>query len=888
MKKEPTWKKSFYLFTLFMTFFYIAYRVFFTIPRANTWDIIFGILVLLVEIIDALFFAFYIFNILIYKKESPRTPKINKKDFPEVDIFIATINEKKELLENTIKSCKKMKYPDKKKVHIYLCDDGHRKEIKELCNSLKVNYLTRKDNRDAKAGNYNHALKKTNSDYIAMFDADMCPKEDFLLKTIPFFMKNEKIGFVQLPQSFKNLDFFQSKFKLHNKIPFEQDYFYHKIQMAKNNTNSVICCGTNVVISRKALEAIGGVATKTITEDIATGMLIESKGYHGIALADDEVIGQNVVSTESLLKQRSRWCRGCIQILKNYKIIRNKNLTIRQKLDYLSAIYYWFFGLRNMTYLLVPLLFSIGNIRVINGKVLPFLIIFMLQYFLKRFVIDIIEGREVSSTWNRIYETILAPVIAISSLKELLGFSKKHFEVTSKEKRNLKISKKSILLYSIHLILLLLTISGIIISSYKGYNLGMNIYYIPLFWLCTNLLYLIIAIIFDSSNHYLEFMPVKVKKYKILAIPVLIINYIKRELKIKEWITMVLLVILFIFFIEENFEKIELNKQITNKDSVSYNNYLKVNHGKLVNEKDEIVHLRGVSSHNLYYFGELYDKDNLKTLKDTWGINVFRIALYTDPDDEGFIKNNDLKYKVEEIIDDCIDLDIYVIIDWHILKDNNPKIYEEEAMDFFNEMSTKYQDVPNVIYEICNEPNGEDVTWDDDIVPYAEKAIKTIRNNSEESLILIGTSDWSKDLESVRKNPLKEENIMYVLHSYSEGGIDIIKANIENAIREKIPVIITECSPTNPTGDGKLYIDFFKEWIQYLEKNDISWIVWQFSDKTESSSLLLSKEKVWKERQEKEKITEEELKNEKYDINNYLSESGKITKELIQKYSKNK
>ncbi|MBQ1551363.1 MAG: cellulase family glycosylhydrolase [Bacilli bacterium] len=885
MKKESSWKSSFYILIFLTTILYIVYRIFFTIPDDSLINIIFAILVLLVEIVDAIFFSFYLFNILIYKKESPKIPKINKKDYPDVDVFIATINESKELLEKTIIACKNMDYPDKKKVHIYVCDDGRRSEIKDLCKKLKIKYLARDNNIDAKAGNYNNAIKNTNSPYIAMFDADMCPSKKFLLKTIPFFIKEDKMGFVQLPQSFIELDLFQSKFKLINKIPFEQDYFYHQIQMAKNNTNSVICCGTNMVMSRNALDDVDGFATKTITEDIATGMLIEAAGYKAIAIPDDEVFGMNVTSTESLIKQRSRWCRGCIQIFKNYKIINNKNLSTRQKLDYLSAIYYWFFGLRNIFYLLVPLLFSIFNIRVIECNVITFLVIFSIQYILKRYVIDKMEENKVSSTWNRIYEIILSPVIAYDSLKELLGFGSIKFEVTSKDKNIQNKSKKSILLYFSHLLLLLLTIVGIVLSAYKGYNLGINIYYIPLFWLCTNLVYLVFALIFDNSSRLLDEKYIKTYKYKFNSTPTLLINYIKHELRLKEWLGIFFLAVFSVFFIKNNFTKIEFKEPIRNKNLVSYNNYLKVNNGKLVNSNNEIVHLRGVSTHNLYYYGDLYDYDNIKELRDTWGINVFRIAMYTDPNEEGYIKNNNLKEKVEEIVEDCIDLDIYVIIDWHILNDNNPETYEKEALEFFDEMSTRFQDVPNVIYEICNEPNGKDVTWNGNIKPYAEKTIKTIRNNSEDSLVLVGTADWSKDLESVRKNPLKDKNIMYVLHTYPKGEMDIIRANIENAIRERIPIIITECSVTDPTGDGKLYKDFFKDWIKYIEKNDISWVVWQLSDKNESSSLLISQEKVWKERLEKEDISEEELKKEDYNINNYLSETGEFIKDIISSYS---
>ena len=883
MKRENIYKQTIYILAFITTFIYIFYRLFYTIPTDNIVSLVLGILVVIVEVVDAIFFSFYVFNILVFKKDSPRIPKINNKDYPDVDVFIATINEKKELLEKTIKSCIEMKYPDKKKVHIYICDDGNREEIKLLCKELNVNYINRENNKNAKAGNYNNALNKTKSPYIAMFDADMCPSNDFLLKTIPFFVKEYKLGFIQLPQSFNELDYFQSKFKLLNKIPFEQDYFYHQIQMAKNKTNSVVCCGTNMVMSRKALEDIGGFATETITEDIATGMLIEAAGYKGIAIADDEVFGLNVTSTESLIKQRSRWCRGCIQIFKNYKILRNKKLSIRQKLDYLSAIYYWFFGIRNIFYLFVPLLFGIFNIKIIESNVMTFLILFLIQYILKRFVIDRVENNKVSSTWNRIYETILSPVIAFQTLKELLGFGNLKFETTSKEKSIKRNSKSSIILYITHLILFLLTLAGIILSSYKGYNLGINIYYIPLFWLCTNFIYLGIALVFDCSNIVFSEANTKTNKYKITSSPFVLFNYLKYEFRLREWIFTALLIVLTVLFVSINYNKIDFSKQNINKNSVSYNNYLSIKDGRLVNEKNELVNLRGVSTHNIYYYGDLYNYDNIRELVDTWNINVFRVALYTDTSDEGYIKNRELKDKAEEIIDICIDLDIYVIIDWHILNDNNPNIYIDEALDFFNEMSNKYQDVPNVIYEICNEPNGDDVTWDDDIKPYALKAIETIRNNSEESLILVGTANWSKDIESVRYNLIEEDNIMYVLHSYPEGDISIIRSGIENAIREKIPVIITECSVTDPTGDGNLYVDFFNEWIKYIENNDISWIAWQFSDKNESSSMLLSEEKVLDSLNDKEK---EELKNKDYNINDYLSEAGKIIKETILKYSK--
>ena len=347
----------------------------------------------------------------------------------------------------------------------------------------------------------------------------------------------------------------------------------------------------------------------------------------------------------------------------------------------------------------------------------------------------------------------------------------------------------------------------------------------------------------------------------------------------------IILLLFILFFIISFFLFVKPQKEtILISHKVSDHGYLSIQDGQLVDQDGEIMMLRGVSSHNLYWFGDLYTFDNLKDLVDTWNINVFRIALYTSPEDDGYMKHPEVKEKLYQIIDDCIRLNIYVIVDWHILKDNNPNIYENEAISFFQEISFKYQNVPNLLYEICNEPNGDDVTWSEDIKPYAEKVISVIRKNDINSIILVGTANWSKDLESVRYDLIDDSNVIYVVHSYPEGGMDIVRSGMENAFREKIPVIVSECAATDPTGDSKLYTDFFKDWIAYLENNHVSWIVWQFSDKFEKSSLLLPKS-VMKKKWLEEGMSEEEIDNKKYHINDYLSESGELTKSLFLKYT---
>ena len=524
MKQKNLFKFIFYTLTILLTFTYIIYRIFFTIPTTlGIIALISSILVLFIEIWESLdFFAYYL-NILCVKKTSPKIPDLsNITQYPDIDVLIATINEHESLLKNTITACKNMSYPDKSKIHIYICDDGNRANIKKLAENLGVNYLSRITNKNAKAGNYNHALNHITSPFVATFDADMAPTPNFLLTTLPFFFTGaDEIGFVQLPQSFNNPDIFQLRFKLENKIPFEQDYFYHSIQIAKNTTNSAIYCGTNALFSRKALNSCNGFATGTISEDIATGMMIESKGYKCLALNNVEAYGTAVNDLSGFVKQRSRWARGCVQILKKYNILKNKGLSFKQKIEYLSCISYWFFGVRRMVYLLTPLLFSIFGVIIVDCNLTTFISIWLPTYILKRFTLDIFEGNKRSSTWNKIYETILTPVLCKEVLKEFFGFGNTKFEVTPKSSQNLKMSKTNKQLLISHLVLLILNILGLIMCLFRIKTSGITVYILSLLWIISNIFYLTISVIFDSRvkcTASANFIPNKISVYKKLSV----------------------------------------------------------------------------------------------------------------------------------------------------------------------------------------------------------------------------------------------------------------------------------------------------------------------------------------------------------------------------------
>lgn len=537
MKLKNFFRVLIYSITMICTILYIGYRIAFTVPTGlGILTLIVALFILFIEIWEAFDFFVYFFNTLLASKNSPKVPDIkNIKEFPDIDVLIATYNESSELLTKTITACKNMKYPDKNKVHIYLCDDGNRLEMKDLAKKLEINYLTRTSNRNSKAGNYNHALPHLHSPYIATFDADMCPTENFLMVTVPYFLKSkEKMGFVQLPQSFENPDIYQYRFNLENQIPFEQEYFYHNLQIAKNSINAPVYCGTNTLISREALEATNGFATGTISEDIATGMLIQSKGYKCIAINNIEAYGTSVNDYEGFVKQRSRWARGCVQMLKKYKILKIKGLSLRQKLEYLTCVSYWFFGFRRLVYLITPLLFSILGIIIIDCDFKTFLLMWLPQYILKRLVLDKLEGNKRSSTWTKIYETILAPSLGTSVVKEYLGAQNTKFEVTPKQELKGGMSKTNAKCLRWHLVLLTLNIIGFILCAFRFNPEFYYNYILSFVWTISNTFYLTIAVIFDlktSVREYNGFIPNKIKKYSKKSLILLFLNRGKKSWK---------------------------------------------------------------------------------------------------------------------------------------------------------------------------------------------------------------------------------------------------------------------------------------------------------------------------------------------------------------------
>jgi endoglucanase len=273
----------------------------------------------------------------------------------------------------------------------------------------------------------------------------------------------------------------------------------------------------------------------------------------------------------------------------------------------------------------------------------------------------------------------------------------------------------------------------------------------------------------------------------------------------------------------------------TDNALVEQNGPLHVNGVNLVNQAGQPIQLAGMSSHGLQWYGHLMNAGSIKWLRDDWKANVVRAAMYTA--DGGYISNPSVKDKVIETVDAAIQNDMYVIIDWHILNDNDPNIYKTQAIEFFQDMASRYGEKPNVIYEIANEPNGY-ANWNDHIRPYAVEVINAIRQIDPDNLIIVGTGTWSQDIHHAADNPLTDSNVMYTLHFYAGTHGQELRDRIDYARNKGAAIFVTEWGVSQASGNGGVYANETRAWIDFLNQRAISWVNWNLADKNESSAAL--------------------------------------------------
>lgn len=268
---------------------------------------------------------------------------------------------------------------------------------------------------------------------------------------------------------------------------------------------------------------------------------------------------------------------------------------------------------------------------------------------------------------------------------------------------------------------------------------------------------------------------------------------------------------------------------------------LQVKGTALTDQDGNPVQLRGISTHGLAWFPGYVNEDCFRELREDWQANVIRLAMYT-AENGGYCTDGD-KDKLKKLVQDGVayatENDMYVIIDWHVLSDQNPNTYIDESKSFFREMSALYADYNNVIYEICNEPNGG-TGWQD-IKTYAEAVIPVIRENDENAVILVGTPNWSQYVDQAAADPITGySNIMYTLHFYAATHTDWLRETMTKAVNAGLPIFVSEYGICDASGNGAIDETQADKWVDAMDALGISYVAWNLSNKSETSAIFSS------------------------------------------------
>lgn len=277
---------------------------------------------------------------------------------------------------------------------------------------------------------------------------------------------------------------------------------------------------------------------------------------------------------------------------------------------------------------------------------------------------------------------------------------------------------------------------------------------------------------------------------------------------------------------------------------VDINGKLKVSGANIVNQYGEKFQIRGMSTHGLMWedFSDITTTASLKVLRDDWGVNTIRLAMYTE-EWGGYTTGSNYaaqaKQKVITGVDNATSLGMYAIIDWHILHDGNPQSHQSEAVSFFTEMAKKYKNNNNVIYEICNEPNGG-VTWSSNIKPYATAVVNAIRKQDPDAIIVVGTGTWSQDVDQVLGNKLSDKNVVYTLHFYANTHTDWLRNRFTSCYNSGLPMLVTEFGTCDASGNGGYNAAQTKEWLRLLDSKMVGYVNWSACGKNETASAFKS------------------------------------------------
>ena len=196
---------------------------------------------------------------------------------------------------------------------------------------------------------------------------------------------------------------------------------------------------------------------------------------------------------------------------------------------------------------------------------------------------------------------------------------------------------------------------------------------------------------------------------------------------------------------------------------------------------------------------------------------------------------------MKAVIEAAIVNDIYVIVDWH---SHNAENETSIATTFFRELATEYKDVPNIIWEVYNEPVGASAST---ITSYSKTIRSAIRGAGNNNLVLIGSNFYSQNPSQQASNYgiaslAQTDNVAFTFHFYAgthpqSGGIG---SSATTAMNNGYAVFGTEWGTTNADGSGTVQTSASDTWTNWMDNNKISNCMWSASAIDETSAIFTS------------------------------------------------
>lgn len=461
----------------FLSLRYWMFRTFETLSYTGPWDCVGMLLLYGAETygIGIHFLGLFVNIWPLEREEKPTLPQ-DPSQYPTVDILIPTCNESEEIVRTTALACTLIDYP-RDKMNIYILDDGGtvarrndpdpekaraatiRHELfKKLASDIGVHYMTRDENVHGKAGNINHALQclystdastvegesftcvnvgiqQACSDLILILDCDHVPTRDILKRTVPYFLRDEKLFLVQTPHFFINPNPVEKNLGIYGRLPGENEMFYRRIHLGLDFWNASFFCGSAALLRRSCLAEVGGIQGETITEDAETALELHRRGYRSVYVNRPMVCGLSPETFDAFILQRSRWAQGMVQIFLLKNPLLAKGLSFIQKLCYLNSCLFWFFGLARIVFFLAPMAYLFFGLRVYNASVIQVIAYALPHLFGSMLGTHYLYGDVRQTLFSEFFETVQSIYLLPAILSTFKNPRSPRFKVTPKGER---------------------------------------------------------------------------------------------------------------------------------------------------------------------------------------------------------------------------------------------------------------------------------------------------------------------------------------------------------------------------------------------------------------------------------------------------------------------